>query len=30
MDIEKIIAALLAQLEDQEDVKLTYTIEKAA
>ncbi len=29
MDIEKIIAVLLAQLEDQEKVKITYTIEKA-
>lgn len=30
MDIEKIIAILIAQLEDQEKVKITYTIEEPA
>lgn len=30
MDIEKIVAVLISMLEDQEKVKITYTLEKAA
>lgn len=30
MDIEKIVAVLIALLEDQENVDITYTLEKTA